>query len=589
VITAVLAPLVLLTIVAGFWIRSLIPTWAYWEAGLIFLIALEVAYGVTVVAVMLGTLLLGILLARKRGLHTRPPYAAQGLLLCLSIAIAMAGAEVASALWSARSRGDSGMPDGGLPSGWNREDAHGMPDPGAPIDAPTEFPDPRDDRAIDVVVLGESSAEGVPYNLWISIGQIIAWRLREVFPQRPVRVEVLAESGHTLEIQQRKLVRLSRRPDLMIIYCGHNEFSARFDAARDPAHYFDDRLPTTWTVLVEQVESVSPLCGLIRRTADKCRIAIPPPANGRRALVDVPAFSNTEYTTLLVDFRRRLDAIVSYAEQVGALPVLISPPASDAGCEPNRSYLPATTPRAEREAFAREFLAARGAEAADPDGARAAYRAILTRQPGFAEAHYRLAQLLERAGAWEDAYRHYVRSRDLDGYPMRCLSVFQDAYRDVAARHGCIFIDGQSYFHAVGPHGLLDDDLFHDAMHPALRGQIALAQAVLRALKARGSFGWPKDSPEPIIDPARCARQFAVGPAVWRRICLWGIMFYDSCWPIRYDPSRRLEKKRAFAVATERIEAGEAPEAVGLPNIGTPEPVPAVNLGDAGIHPIAGH
>jgi hypothetical protein len=95
VLTAALAPLVLLAILAGFWIHSLIPKWAYWEAGLIFLIALEVAYGV---AALLGTLVLGVLLIRAKGPRTRRPYAARGLLLCLSIGIALAGAEVASAV-----------------------------------------------------------------------------------------------------------------------------------------------------------------------------------------------------------------------------------------------------------------------------------------------------------------------------------------------------------------------------------------------------------------------------------------------------------------------------------------------------------
>jgi hypothetical protein len=65
-------------------------------------------------------------------------------------------------------------------------------------------------------------------------------------------------------------------------------------------------------------------------------------------------------------------------------------------------------------------------------------------------------------------------------------------------------------------------------------------------------------------------------------------MFYDSCSPIRYDPTHPLEKKQAFAVAAERIEAGEAPEAVGLPNIGTPEPVPPVNLDEAPAQDAAG-
>src|SRR5262249_37644788 len=151
-------------------------------------------------------------------------------------------------------------------------------------------------------------------------------------------------------------------------------------------------------------------------------------------------------------------------------------------------------------AFAREFLAARRDEDLDPRKARDAYLELLARQPGFAEAHYRLARLLERAGQWDEAYRQDVAARAGAGYPIRRLPAFQDAYRDVAARHGCILVDGQALFHAVGRHGLLDEHLFHDGMHPSLRGQIALAQGVLHELRARGAFGWPKESPDPVID-----------------------------------------------------------------------------------------
>ena len=60
------------------------------------------------------------------------------------------------------------------------------------------------------------------------------------------------------------------------------------------------------------------------------------------------------------------------------------------------------------------------------------FRELIEVQPRFAESHYRLARLLERAGTPDEAYLHYVAARDLDGYPMRCLTVFQDVYRDVA-------------------------------------------------------------------------------------------------------------------------------------------------------------
>ncbi len=346
------------------------------------------------------------------------------------------------------------------------------------------FADPPGDSDIDLVVVGESSAKGIPYQAWLSIGRLVAWKLQEAIPGAFVRVQILANSGDTLELQHQRLARLDRRPDLLIVYSGHNEFGSRLNGARDLPHYVDDRAPGAWRLVREQVEAVSPLCELIRQASEKCRLELPPAPGGDRDLVDRPAYTPGEYALLLADFRRRLDAIATYAGRVGATAVFLIPPGNDAGFEPNRSFLPAETPRAIREAFRRDFLEARRLEGVNPAAATAAYRALVARQPGFAEAHYRLGLLLDRNGDEEGAYRHFIAARDLDGYPIRCTVAFQDVYREIAARHDVILVDGQAELHAIGDRGQLDDHLFQDAMHPSLRGQIALAQAILRSLRA---------------------------------------------------------------------------------------------------------
>ncbi|MBX6315640.1 MAG: hypothetical protein IRY99_22410, partial [Isosphaeraceae bacterium] len=573
-LTVGLAPVVLIVMIAVYWVLDHVPQRNLWQTGLGLLIALEIAYGVVVAATLVLTPALGLALFRGRRRKRGSPRVARGLLLCVSLLFGLALAEAIAALWQARTHRATVLPVGGLDRAEQARPSRRYPDPSEEIQLPEEFPDPPDDEEVDLVVLGESSAEGVPYNAWLSIGAIVAWQLEEAIPGRRVHLKVLASSGETLERQQRKLAELDRRPDALIIYCGHNEFSSRFPWSRDWAYYLDEQVPSAWDRFVERVERTSPLCRLIREQADKCRIAIPPPPQGHRALVDIPVYTPSEYAALLADFQRRLETIVAYAERIGALPILILPPANDSGFEPNRSFLPARTPRAERAAFARDFQAARRLEATDPARAIAQYRALLARQPGFAETHYRLARLLERQGAWEEVYRHDLAARDLDGLPMRCPTPFQEAYRAVASRHDSIFIDGQAYFHAIGRHGLLDDHLFHDGIHPSLRGQIALAQAVLRALWARRAFGWPSGSPAPTLDPARLAARFGLGPEQWRAVCLWGIMFYDLTAPVHYDPSARRAKQAAFASAARRIAAGQAPEAVGLPNIGLPAAVP---------------
>jgi len=585
--TVGLVPFVFLLLTLGVWLEGRVPTWIYWKAKLVFLIAAEVAYAAMMTVAVAGTLIFGFLLFWRRRIPPRRVVFARPLLLCVSLLLASIAAEAACAIWQYRLHRFSVMPVGGFRRETETAPAARYLTPVAEFAVRTDFPDPPGGRDIDLVVLGESSAEGVPYSNWLSMGSILIWKMSEAIPGRPIRPRVLARSGDTLEWQHRELTNLPRRPDLLIIYCGHNELTSRLAESRDLDHYFDEWLPTNWDMLVERMERSSPLCGLIRETAEKCRIAIPPRSSGLRKLVDVPFYTPSEFDALLVDFRRRLETIVSYAERLKALPVLIVPAANDAGLEPNRSYLPARTPRSERESFRREFVAARRLETVDPAASIARYRSLLARQPGYAETHYRLARLLEQKGAWDEAYRHYILARDRDGYPMRALSGFQQVYRDVASRHDCILIDAQSYFHRIGRHGLLDDELFQDGMHPSLRGQIALAQAVLQALHARRAFGWPKDSPIPVIDPVECAAHFGLGPAAWRFVCLWSLKFNSLAAPLRYDPSRRLQARDAYAAAADRIAAGEQPESLGLPNIGIPAPVPTVPSTEARPHPVA--
>jgi hypothetical protein len=573
-VTAGLAPVVALVLIGLSKLQRDTPEWVYWKAELIFLITLEIAYGVTASLCLLGMLVLGFYFFRRRDRGASRPVLARGLILCVALLCGLAMAEAVCAAWISWSHRSTAVPVGGLGIDERSDPSPRFAHPLPHINLREDFPDPPDDREIDLVVMGESSAEGVPYNRWLSIGKIVAWKLQKAIPNRPIHLDVIARAGDTLEMQHKLLSNLKRRPDLLIIYCGHNEFYSRLWWARNIDHYVSDPRPSRWAVLFERLRRCSPLCVLIRESADRCRIAIPPPSDTQRHLVDVPNYTALEYTMILDDFRHRLEELAAHAERVGTMPVLILPPANDAGFEPNRSFLPPTTTEDERDAFEREFLATRKLEAVDPVVAIERYRALVARHPCFAETHYRLAQLFEQAGAWDEAYHHYVAARDLDGMPMRCPSPLQQVYRDVAARHDCILIDGQSYFHAIGRHGLLDDELFQDAMHPSLRGQIALAQAVLDTLHARGAFGWPKDSAVPVVDPAECVAHFGIDKTAWHRIALWWKGFNELMFPLRYDTSLRVRKREAGIAAAAKIGAGVAPEAVGLPNVGVPAGIP---------------
>ena len=104
---------------------------------------------------------------------------------------------------------------------------------------------------------------------------------------------------------------------------------------------------------------LSPLYRLLDETRERQRLDSIPPHVVTRELVDHPLCTPAETQAIAVDFRRRLESIALYCESIGTLPIFVIPPGNDAGWDPSRSILAAETPRALRDAFAKEVVHAR--------------------------------------------------------------------------------------------------------------------------------------------------------------------------------------------------------------------------------------
>ena len=159
-------------------------------------------------------------------------------------------------------------------------------------------------------------------------------------------------AGWTLEQMQQRLAESARRPDLVILYAGHNEFASRYGWSADVPYYHDDPRAPWPCRLARSVAAHSPLCRLLAEALGREPVAARPPAQ-HRPLVDVPSYTAGQYAERLADFERRLEAMLADLKRAGVLTVLIVPPGNDAGFEPSRSVLPPETPRAARDAFCR--------------------------------------------------------------------------------------------------------------------------------------------------------------------------------------------------------------------------------------------
>ncbi len=498
---------------------------------------------------VVGGPILTFLVVRARRAGVKRPAGARLLLLSLSSLLGLILIETVSAVWLS----------------W----AHRFPN------LPVRLSNSPGNE-LRIAVIGGSSARGQPYQDWLSIGPIVAWKLQPALSGRRVIADVLAREGATLEEMHQKLGSIHRRPDILIIFAGHNEFQARFpwDQDGDSPPGF---LPFALEVVMKDGLG-SPFFRCVGEALQKFRL-MSPPRMVERGPVEPPIVRRAEYEHILADFGRRLEAIVSWCDRIGTVPVLVIPPGNESGYEPNRSLLPASVSPAERLAFAKAWQAARTAET-DPVQAMANYRVLIARQPGFAEAHFRLARLLEQLGHDSEAECEYRLAQDLDGFPQRCQTSFQECYRKVAARHHCILIDGPAELRTKSPNGIVGDPLINDAHHPSLWGHILLAEAVLRELRGREVLGWSYGT-APAIDVAECASRFGIDRPAWATICGKIANFYTITAIIRHDPSERRRKAELFHSAEIQIARGTIPSALGIPGVGVPTPLePGQPLGD---------
>jgi hypothetical protein len=543
------------------WLVVITPRWLVRVVSIGFLWTLLGGYALALPAVLIGGVwsYRAAVRARRRRDRAALVRALRGLLLtssCLAGLVLMEAAAEIHRRWSER------IP--ALPTSFAESPARRSPGPspagsGSPAVA-----------GLSLVVVGESSALGEPYQPWVSVGQVVGWQLERVFPGREIQVDLRADGGLCLEQAVLRLEDLKRRPDALIVFAGHNEFQARYGWSRNVRHYVEEG-PESPLALLELARGCSSTAQLILATLDRYYGETPPPQRASRELVDHPVCSPKEYAYLREDFHRRLEALAGYCRRIGSQAILIVPGSNDGAFEPSRSVLTGSTPAAERAAFAREFRAARAAEI-DPHAAIAAYRRLLDRHPEFAEAHYRLARLLVQGGTTdqEAARRHFIRARDLDGLPLRCPSDFRSGLAAAARRHDAVLIDGPALLASHSPQGILDDRLYHDAHHLNLAGTVALAQEILEQLHRRRAFGWPAATPAPRIDLEDCARHFGLDTARWAEICRRTAGFYVRTAFVRYDPTERLHLVHQYEQAAHALENGGPLPASCPPSLALP-------------------
>ncbi len=338
---------------------------------------------------------------------------------------------------------------------------------------------PKPEETWRLVLVGDSTAEGFPLPRNLTAASFLAELLREAAVGRQVEVVNLGVTAvASFPVREIGIAALAElEPDLLVVYTGHNEFFGAGGVASW------QRMGTRPAVL-EAVYALrrSASFQALQAVLPDREAAAPSPAQ----LIDVmAAVEQVEPGGALHDRASRLLAAnvraLAEAARERGVPVVVSTLVSN-----ERDLAPLSSFEENLPAAARPPFRARLAEAAalvkrDPGAALDALAELAAAAPRHAGVAFAMARAKEASGDAAGATLSYRRARDLDAMPWRAASRQNEVLRQVAEGSGAFLADAEARF-AAAASPAPGWDLFFDHLHPNLRGQELLAEAVFETI-----------------------------------------------------------------------------------------------------------
>lgn len=416
---------------------------------------------------------------------------------------------------------------------------------------PQRFPLPKPPGVYRIFCVGGSTTYGRPYDDRTSY---CGW-MRELLPVADQRRswEVINAGGvsyasYRVAALMEELIRY--KPDLFIIYSGHNEFLEH----------------RTYETMLKTPPAIRDVGGVLSRTrvwaaidhlqtalhsapgrATESRELLPPEVSEILNLTQGPETYRRDdrlRARVLDHYRYNLERMIEMGRSVGAEVLLVTPASNLKDCTPFKSELRPGLSESDVDAFRELSGSGFDMEAGDrPDEMLAAVNRLLDLDDRHAHAHFRRGQLLFRLGRFQEAKSEFERARDEDVCPLRAVGKIQQIVREVADEHHVAIVDFARLVEDVAEHGIPGEEQFLDHVHPTIEMHRVLALKLIKELERQqvvqtGST-WTAESIATVTADieGRIDRR-AHGDALSKLSQVLG-------WAGKYDESRRLAERAA--------------------------------------------
>lgn len=334
-----------------------------------------------------------------------------------------------------------------------------------------------------IFALGESTTQGEPYSTATAYP---AWLELELKAATGRNVEVINCGGLSYASYRIRAilqeVLAGYAPDLIIIYCGQNEFLEQ----RTYEGWRDVPLPlaqaSSW---VSSLKLAQLTRWLVRGPADRnAKIASATAVNQEvDALLDYAGGLDAYHRDdpwrepVIKHYRWNMAQMVRDCRDAGVPVVLCNPTANVLDCPPMKFERSSKLPPQQATEFDAAWQAAQ-ANAQQPEVAREYLVKALAIDPEHAGACFFMGRLQWEAGELTQARQLLVRAKDNDVCPLRALSEMQAAVKQIAAQTHVPLLDADQLFSDRSEAGMVGNKWLVDHVHPNIEGHQLLGEAL---------------------------------------------------------------------------------------------------------------
>ncbi len=327
-----------------------------------------------------------------------------------------------------------------------------------------------DDGIFRLAAVGGSTMRGFPYAPEWGIAQVAVSQLQQRRPEQSFELHNLAEPGFNLKLAIGRLKQLTVRPDVLIVYSGHNEF---FHNLKE----IGVNRRTAWKL--DAWYNKSPTFRLVNKELMNRAMSAGVP-QGPARLCGKKLATESLLQRRRQRYRNQLTSLFKWAKAQNIAVVFCVPASDEATFAPIRSFCHNTDPQ-HRQAIEEKWQQVRTLQQQhDWQGALSLCEAILREEPEFAEFLYLAGRSCRQLGAEQTAAArsYFQQARDLDQFPIRTLSGYCEIGRDVAADFDAAIIDCPKLLKALVPDSFVDRRFFLDGVHPNLQTCFVLGTAI---------------------------------------------------------------------------------------------------------------